>query len=91
MAERTVEPARPGAITGERRHERADHHAALLEEQPSDLSDSPDVLPPFDLGESQITAQAMAHLVPIQQHRLHACLEERALEQRSDRRLPRAG
>src|SRR5690606_2743871 len=81
----------PIAVSTVWRHERADHDTALLEEQPCNLADAPNVLGAVRGRKSQIAAEPMAHLVSIKEHGVAAIVEEPTLQQPRDAALAAAG
>src|SRR5690606_21713285 len=68
----------PVAAVG--RDERTEHDIAVLEEESRHLADPPDVLGAVLRAESEVAAEAVTHLVPLEQHRVDASLEEAALD-----------
>jgi hypothetical protein len=78
------------AVRAERRDEGAQHDQAGVRHQPPDLADAADVLHPVLGAEAEVAAQAVPHIVAVQQVGVHAQRGQALLDQAGDGGLARA-
>ncbi len=84
---RLEQAARHAALGPERRDERHHHDEARIGHQLADFGDSPDVLDPVRIREAQVTVQAVADVVAVEQVGVLAEGEQALLDQVGDGRL----